>query len=79
MEETVKWITQYDVMRKLQISRSTLHRWCKKGYLRRYTMPGSRIIYFKDKEIDDILSSKCIDESGNFDETGLQGRDRSRI
>ena len=66
-----KWLTQYDAMQMLQISRSTLYRWCKSGYLTRYSFPNSRIIYVLAEEIEAFLKRNCIDEQGHIDTTGL--------
>ena len=50
-----RWLTVYETMQKLQISRSTLRRWTAQGYLREHRFGNSHTIYYLESEIDLFL------------------------
>ncbi|MBO4306731.1 MAG: helix-turn-helix domain-containing protein [Bacteroidales bacterium] len=70
-EEGVSWIFVNEVMARLRISRSTVSRWVKNGYLKAYRFQGSRIIYFSAQEVDNLISQNAILPSGRFDKVGM--------
>ena len=74
MKETLltePWLTANEVMRKLQISRTTLYRWTRMGVLPSYKLPGSRNLYFMGSEIDAFIRLNPIAPSGRLDKIGL--------
>lgn len=66
-----KWITVIQLEKKLQISRSTVHRWMRRGLIRAYRFEGSRALYFLDSEVDDFLKMNIIAPSGRIDKLGM--------
>ena len=59
-ENKTQWITQYEVLQMLNISRATLLRWRQKGYLPSYRFHNSRIIFFDADEVDSFIRKHHI-------------------
>lgn len=65
------WLTANEVMKKLQISRTTVYRWIRMGVLPSYKLPGSRNLYFLGSEIDAFIHLNPIAPSGRLDKAGM--------
>lgn len=65
------WITINQLERKLMISRSTVYRWVRRNAIKAYRFPCSKLVYFKDSEIDYFLSLNPITPSGRLDKTAF--------
>ena len=63
------WLTVVQLETKLQVSRSTIYRWMNREVIRAYRFDHSRIIYFRESEIDEFLSNNPITPTGRLDKT----------
>ena len=65
------WITLDQLQRKLFISRSTAYRWMQRGAIKAYRFKCSKLLYYKESEIDYFLSLNPIAPSGRLDKTAF--------
>lgn len=65
-----RWIDIPEVCQMLHITRSTLHRWTKRGLFTPSVVEGR--VYYKRAEIEDLLDNNAIMENGRLDSTLLE-------
>ncbi len=70
-EQPEPWLTVNELMKKLQVSRTTIYRWTRMGILPAYRLPCSRNVYYRGSEVDSFIKQNPITPSGRLDKLGL--------
>lgn len=63
-----QWLDSSEVCRRLRISRQTLRRWVKRGWLKASRLGA--ILYYNADDVEQLLRSNRIQPNGRLDQVG---------
>ena len=66
-EAPIEWVDTFDVMKLLHCSRPTVRALRRRGLLTAHCFPGGNRVYYDRREIDRVLTSNVVTESGKVD------------